>query len=68
MHCKKLKIDSKISLAYLLLTKDELDKFDFQKGDTEGFVNYALSINGVEVAVFIREDESIFKFSFRSKR
>ena len=64
---QKIKIDSKISLAYLLLTKDELDKFDFQKGDTEGFVNYALSINGVEVAVFIREDESIFKFSFRSK-
>ena len=64
---QKIKIDSKLSLAYLLLTKDELDKFDFQKGDTEGFVNYALSINGVEVAVFIREDESIFKFSFRSK-
>ena len=61
---QKIKIDSKSSLAYLLLTKDELEKFDFQKGDTEGFVNYALSIIGVEVAVFIREDESIFKFSF----
>ena len=42
---QKIKIDSKLSLAYLLLT-DELNKFDFQKGDTEGFVNYALSIMG----------------------
>ena len=50
-----------------MLTAEELKRFDFKKGDTEGFVNYALSIKGVEVAVFLREDESIFKFSFRSK-
>ena len=29
------------------LSNEELDKFNFEKGDTEGFVNYALSINGL---------------------
>ena len=51
--------------AYLLLTAEELKRFDLERGYR--FVNYALSIKGVEVAVFLREDESIFKFSFRSK-
>ncbi len=64
---QKIVVNTELSIAYLLLTADELQSFDFKKGDTEGFVNYALSIKGVEVAVFIREDKSIFKFSFRSK-
>ena len=64
---QKIVVNTELSIAYLLLTADELKRFNFKKGDTEGFVNYALSIKGVEVAVFSREDESIFKFSFRSK-
>ena len=64
---QKIVVNTELSIAYLLLTAEELKRFDFKKGDTEGFVNYALSIKGVEVAVFLREDESIFKFSFRSK-
>ena len=64
---QKIVVNTELSLAYLLLTDKELKRFDFKKGDTEGFVNYVLSIKDVEVAVFVREDESIFKFSFRSK-
>ena len=66
---QKIKIDSKLSLAYLFLTKDELDKFDFQKGDTEGFVNYALSIKGIVLAAIFIEDEAqnIIKISLRSR-
>lgn len=55
--------------AYITLTQKELDEHDFRKGDTEGFVNYALSVKGVVFAVIFIENkqESIVKISFRSK-
>ncbi len=55
--------------AYITLTQKELEQYDFQKGDTEGFVNYALSISGVELAAIFIENkqEKIIKISFRSK-
>lgn len=64
---QKIKLDDISSLAYLSLSQDELNRFNFKKGDTEGFVNYCLSIKGVEVAAFLREDNDIIKISFRSK-
>lgn len=55
--------------AYITLSQKELDKCNFKKGDTEGFVNYALSLNNIELAVIFIENkqESIIKISFRSK-
>lgn len=55
--------------AYITLTQKELDKHDFQKGDTEGFVNYALSLKDVVLAaIFIEnKDEGIVKISLRSQ-
>jgi phosphoesterase RecJ-like protein len=55
--------------AYITLTQKELDDNNFQKGDTEGFVNYALSLDGIVFAqIFIENaDESIIKTSLRSK-
>lgn len=55
--------------AYITLTQKELDDNNFQKGDTEGFVNYALSLKDVVFAqIFIeKEDEKIIKTSLRSK-
>ena len=64
---QKIKLDPNTSLAYLVLSKEELEKFNFQKGDSEGFVNYCLSIKGVKNAVFLREDKSLIKISLRSK-
>ena len=64
---QKIKIDKVSSLSYLALTEDELTRFQYQKGDTEGFVNYCLSIRGVKTAVFVKEDVDKIKFSFRSK-
>lgn len=64
---QKIKVDTQSALAYLSLSEKELNNFSFKKGDTEGFVNYCLSIKGVEVAAFLREDKNIIKFSFRSK-
>ncbi len=55
--------------AYITLTQKELDDNNFKKGDTEGFVNYALSLKGIVfAAIFIEnKQESIVKISLRSK-
>ncbi|WP_144281789.1 DHH family phosphoesterase [Chryseobacterium echinoideorum] len=57
------------TVAVLYLTRKELQEYGFQKGDTEGFVNYGLSILGVKMAAFFMEDlyEDFIKISFRSK-
>ncbi len=56
-------------VAILYLTREELKSYGFEKGDTEGFVNYGLSILGSKVAAFFMEDlfEDFIKISFRSK-
>ena len=55
--------------AYITLTNKELDAHGFKKGDTEGLVNYGLSLKGAKfAAIFIEhQEESIIKVSFRSK-
>lgn len=56
-------------VAILSLTREELKQYGFEKGDTEGFVNYGLSIAGTKVAAFFMEDlfDDFIKISFRSK-
>ena len=46
-----LKLISDSNTAYITLSQKELNSFDYKKGDTEGVVNYALSLNGVKFAV-----------------
>ncbi|WP_405604773.1 bifunctional oligoribonuclease/PAP phosphatase NrnA [Polaribacter sp. Asnod1-A03] len=55
--------------AYITLSSDEKKRFDFQKGDTEGVVNYALSLKGIVLAAIFIEDkeQKNIKISFRSK-
>jgi phosphoesterase RecJ-like protein len=66
---QNLKVKPEYKTAYISLSQEELDKNNFQKGDTEGFVNYGLSIEGVVFAVIFIENkqEEIIKISFRSK-
>ncbi|SFI40829.1 DHH family phosphoesterase [Halpernia frigidisoli] len=56
-------------VAIMSLTREELKNLGYQKGDTEGFVNYGLSIKGTKVSAFFTEDlyEDFIKISFRSK-
>ncbi|CAN1529677.1 COG0618 Exopolyphosphatase-related proteins [Flavobacteriaceae bacterium] len=63
----KVMMDHKTS--YTSLTQDELNSFDYIKGDTEGIVNYGLSIKGIVfAAIFIEnKEEGIIKISFRSQ-
>ncbi|UAM99262.1 bifunctional oligoribonuclease/PAP phosphatase NrnA [Polaribacter litorisediminis] len=64
-----LQILPSFKTAYITLTCEEKKRFDFQKGDTEGIVNYALSLKGIIfAAIFIEDSEQqIIKISFRSK-
>lgn len=65
----RIELVAENSIAILWLKRDELKKFGFEKGDTEGFVNYGLSLLGVEMSAFFMEDlyEDFIKISFRSK-
>jgi|TARA_B100001059_G_scaffold50628_1_gene43845 phosphoesterase RecJ-like protein len=62
------KIDE-IPVVYITLSQKELNQNNFKKGDTEGFVNYGLSLMGITLAVIMieNEKEKIIKMSFRSK-
>ncbi len=53
--------------AYISLNQEELQKFDYQVGDTEGVVNYALSMKNINLAALFMEREGQVKISFRSK-
>jgi phosphoesterase RecJ-like protein len=65
---KNMVILQEYQTAYITLSQEELDKYDYQKGDTEGFVNYGLTLDGIRFAVIFIEnkEEGIFKISFRS--
>ncbi len=56
------------ALAWMFVTREELDRAGALDEDAEGLVNYALGIAGVEVAVFFRElADRRFRVSLRSK-
>ncbi len=65
----KIQVIPQSQTAFFTLSKNELKAFDYQKGDTEGIVNYGLSIKGIALAaIFIEdEDQGIIKISIRSK-
>ncbi|MCB0409755.1 MAG: bifunctional oligoribonuclease/PAP phosphatase NrnA, partial [Flavobacteriales bacterium] len=64
---EKMKVFPEINAAYISLSQEELKKFHFKKGDTEGLVNYPLSINGIKFSTLITEKENEVSMSFRSK-
>ncbi len=64
---KKLLLYPENNSAIISLNAEELEKFKFKNGDTEGFINYALGIKGIKFATFIAEKEGIVKLSLRSK-
>ena len=63
---KKLEITSNGNAAYIILSRKDLADYNYKKGDTEGLVNYALSISKVNMATLIIETKERIKFSFRS--
>jgi len=63
---EKLEVLEDEQFAIVSLTESELERFNYIKGDTEGLVNMALSIEGVSVAVMLTENSGKIKMSFRS--
>ena len=66
---QNMKVIPELKTAYISLSQKELDEFHYVKGDTEGIVNYGLTIKGINfAAIFIENrDEKIVKISFRSQ-
>ena len=62
-----MKVLPEFATAYIWLTKEDLAKYDYQQGDTEGVVNYALSIQNVAVAALFSERGDRIRVSLRSK-
>src|SRR5262249_15348783 len=55
-------------LAWIWVTREQMDRFAAKEEDCEGLVNYVLSIQDVEVAAFFRElPDGRFRVSLRSK-
>lgn len=63
---KNMKILPELRTAYIGLTKNELNSYHHRKGDTEGFVNYPLSIAGIVFSVLFTEQNDHIKLSLRS--
>jgi phosphoesterase RecJ-like protein len=65
-----LNVLKELNTVYMYLKRDDLKKFDFQKGDSEGIVNYGLSLKNIIFSVMFIEDindENNIKISFRSQ-
>jgi phosphoesterase RecJ-like protein len=63
----KLRVFPEYGAAYISINQRELKEFNYRPGDSEGFVNYPLSIGGVMFSVIFIEQEGYVKISFRSK-
>lgn len=63
---EKLKVIPEFNTAYITLTSSELKRFGSQTGDTEGLVNYGLSIKNIKLAALIYDRGDEVKLSFRS--
>ncbi|MFN5332307.1 MAG: DHH family phosphoesterase [Bacteroidota bacterium] len=63
---RRLVILKDLHTAYFIISKKDLKKYQSQTGDTEGLVNYALSLEGIKLAALFSEREDGIKISFRS--
>jgi phosphoesterase RecJ-like protein len=63
---RRLVVHEDLHTAYFAITKKDLKKYQSQTGDTEGLVNYALSLEGIKLAALFSEREDGIKISFRS--
>ncbi len=64
---EKLEIFPEHKAALITLTRKELNRFQYQKGDTESLVNKPLTMPDIVYSVFLREENDYIKVSARSK-
>ena len=63
---EKMEIFNDFHAALICLTRDELNRFHYVKGDTEGLVNRPLAVPGIVYSAFLREEDGYVKVSMRS--
>ncbi|MFT4660846.1 MAG: phosphoesterase RecJ-like protein [Patiriisocius sp.] len=63
---EKLRYLDEYNAGYIFLSKDDLETYNYNSGDTEGLVNEILGIKGVKMAVLFSEKEGEVRISFRS--
>lgn len=63
----KMKVLHEYGTAYIYLSQKDMDSYNFEQGDTEGFVNFPLSIKGIVFSAIFIEKDNYTKCSFRSK-
>ena len=55
-------------VAYIVIDKETLRRYNIQEGDTEGFVNMPLAIGNVRMSIMVKEDDDRIRVSIRSKK
>jgi len=63
----RMQVFPECNAAMMAIPKTDIYKFDLKTGDTEGLVNYLLSIQGIKLAAIVIDREEERKWSFRSK-
>jgi phosphoesterase RecJ-like protein len=68
-HClsNRMEFYPEYRTALIWLSKKDYEQFNIQRGDTEGIVNYLLSVRDVKLAAFIHNQPTVVKLSLRSK-
>ncbi|MFM6945365.1 MAG: DHH family phosphoesterase [Bacteroidota bacterium] len=64
---QKMQVFPELHSGIIALSSEEMERFQLQNGDTEGLVNYPLSIQGIKFAALITEKEKEIRLSLRSK-
>ena len=63
----KMVTDYEFGVAYVSLTEEEMRRFGFTQGDSEGFVNYPLSIRGIRMSAMFSQTKHSIRVSLRSR-
>lgn len=64
---RKMKIFHNGTVAHMSITADEMKRFWFQQGDSEGFVNYPLTIKKMKMSAMFTEHSDFIRVSLRSR-
>lgn len=64
---KRMVVMQEYNTAYIWLSLSDQERFNYRPGDAEGFVNYALTIEGIKLAAFFTERKDVVRISLRSK-
>ena len=64
---RRMEVFPEQGAAIISLSQRELNRYHYQKGDTEGLVNVPLSMAGIYFSAFVREESNLIKISLRSK-